>query len=250
MHEDWKRFYRRQALALALCAAGLLLLFHFSRLDLQLADPWYDPAHGRWPWRDAWLASVFVHRGLKYVLILASLACIAMAWTRRAAINARAWRFVAASSVLVPLVVSLGKRLSPMHCPWEVDRYGGANPYFDLLAGAPSSLATAGHCFPGAFVSSASWLLAFALWRWPEDRGHGITAGFAALAFSLAVGWVQQVRGAHFLSHTLWSLWLSWAIIVALHAALGLWRRPLAMARSPETAGLFVDDALRIRANN
>jgi membrane-associated PAP2 superfamily phosphatase len=32
------------------------------------------------------------------------------------------------------------------------------------------------------------------------------------------------MRGAHFLSHTLWSLWVSWAMVVLLHALSGAWR--------------------------
>jgi len=38
------------------------------------------------------------------------------------------------------------------------------------------------------------------------------------------MGWVQQMRGAHFLSHTLWSLWVSWAVVLLVHAACGAWR--------------------------
>jgi membrane-associated PAP2 superfamily phosphatase len=30
----------------------------------------------------------------------------------------------------------------------------------------------------------------------------------------LGLGWVQQLRGAHFLSHTLWSAWIAAAIVL------------------------------------
>lgn len=223
----WRRFYLRQAVLLAVAALALGLLFHFTRLDLRLADPWFDPATGRWPLQDAWWTSVLVHRWLKFALMVAAVACIVMAWRTRHDENALGWRLVAAASVAVPLLVSLGKRVSPMHCPWLVDRYGGDNPYFDLFTQTPHSLVSMGHCFPAAFVSSASWLLAFVLFDYPRKPRTSVGIGIAALVFSLALGWVHQMRGAHFLSHTLWSLWLSWAIILLLHALLGLWRRPL-----------------------
>ncbi|MCY1448479.1 hypothetical protein D9M71_651480 [compost metagenome] len=48
-------------------------------------------------------------------------------------------------------------------------------------------------------------------WRWP--------ALAAALAVGAAFGIAQQLRGAHFLSHDLWSLAISWAVA----ALLSLW---------------------------
>jgi membrane-associated PAP2 superfamily phosphatase len=38
------------------------------------------------------------------------------------------------------------------------------------------------------------------------------------LAVGTALGLVQVLRGAHFLSHVLWSAWTAWAIAVALLA--------------------------------
>jgi membrane-associated PAP2 superfamily phosphatase len=34
------------------------------------------------------------------------------------------------------------------------------------------------------------------------------------------VGYLQQLRGAHFMTHTLWSIWIACTIVVALIAAL------------------------------
>jgi len=31
-----------------------------------------------------------------------------------------------------------------------------------------------------------------------------------------ALGWIQQMRGAHFLTHTLWSMWIAGSFIVTL----------------------------------
>ncbi len=125
--------------------------------------------------------------------------------------------------MLIPLVIASGKRFSAMHCAWDIDRYGGYAPYADVLTAIPMQVA-AGHCFPAAFLTSASWLMALGLCLYPHRRGLGWCFGLAAFVLALALGWVQQMRGAHFFSHTLWSLWASWAIIVLLHYLLGLWR--------------------------
>ena len=167
--------------------------------------------------------------GLLVVLLIAcALGCIARAWMRRHAADAAGWRVVALSALAVPLAVSVWKRLSSMHCPWDIDRFGGGAPYFDLLATAPAHVDLVGRCFPAGFVSTSGWLLAFALLRYPQDPRFSRRAGSAAVALCLCLGMVQQMRGAHFFSHVLWTLWLSWTVILAIHAATGAWRAPLA----------------------
>ena len=87
-------------------------------------------------------------------------------------------------------------------------------------------------------------------WRLHDDgAAYAATLIDDALALSLAFGWVQQMRGAHFLSHTLWSIWLSWTIVVGLHAILGLWRQPLPESvRSPQVASRTEEPTLRSAA--
>ena len=49
-HEGWpRRFYLRQAVFLALSAAVLAWVFHFTRLDVQLAAPYYDAVNHTFP---------------------------------------------------------------------------------------------------------------------------------------------------------------------------------------------------------
>lgn len=225
------RFYLWQALLLAVSAAVLLWLFHATRLDLRLATPYYDPVNHTFPWRYAWISKYFIHRYLKYALLMAGaavwLAALSTRFRARSprflVTHRRRWWFVAWCFVAVPIVIAVLRRLSPMHCPWEVADFGGYAPYFDLLTTAPAGL-RAGHCFPAAFVASGSWLLGFALLWYPEHKLRSVTVGIAALLLSFALGWVQQMRGAHFLSHTLWSLWVSWAVVLVVHATSGAWR--------------------------
>ena len=206
-------------------------MFHFSRVDLALAAPYYDPVNHAFPWRFAWVSKYLVHRYLKYALLLCGIGvwivALRMHWRLPAdgflARHRRRWWCVAWSFVAVPVVIAVLRRLSPMHCPWEIADFGGYAPYFDLLSAAPAGLRP-GHCFPAAFVASGSWLLAFALLWYPERRARSIAVGLAALLLAFAMGWVQQMRGAHFLSHTLWSLWISWAVVLLVHAATGAWR--------------------------
>jgi membrane-associated PAP2 superfamily phosphatase len=225
-------FYARQAIALAATAVALGALFHFTRLDLELARPYYDPVNHVFPWRFAWVTKYLVHRYLKYGLLLCGVLVWVVALSTRLrtvdpagwlAQHRHRWWCVAWSFVAVPLVIGVLRRLSPMHCTWEIAEFGGYAPYFDLLSASPAAI-RAGHCFPAAFVASGSWLLAFALLWYPEHKPRSAVIAVAAGAMAFGMGWVQQMRGAHFLSHTLWSLWVSWAVILLVHAATGAWR--------------------------
>ena len=222
----WIRFYQRQCLLLVVTGLIIAFLFKGNHLDLLLADPFYSFDDYLWPYREAWWAKTLVHSWLKGVLILAAIGFLWTAWRHRRAADRLRWRFIAASIIGVPLIVSLWKRRSPMHCPWDIDRYGGYAPYFDLLSSFTTHPERPGHCFPAGFVSTAGWLLAFALLRYPENPRFSRYAGGGAVVMCLFFGLVQQMRGAHLMSHVLWTIWLSWAIVLALHAMLGTWRQP------------------------
>jgi membrane-associated PAP2 superfamily phosphatase len=122
----------------------------------------------------------------------------------------------------VPLAIGLWKARSALHCPWDVDRYGGAAPYLRLLDGVPAGWSN-GACFPAGHASSALWLAAFCVWWLPQAPRKAAAVFAAGLAAGFALGWVQQLRGAHFLSHTLWSVWTAAAVLWALFALLR-WR--------------------------
>jgi membrane-associated PAP2 superfamily phosphatase len=230
--DGWsRRFYLRQALFLASSAVVLACVFHFTRLDVQLATPYYDATNHTFPWRYAWTSKYLVHRYLKYGLLLAGVLVWAVAlwlhWRPQPSgllrAHRRRWWLVAWSVVAVPVVIGVLRHSSAMHCPWDVADFGGYAPYFDLFSPVPAHIRP-GRCFPGAFVASGGWLLAFGLLWYPEHKLRSAAVGGTALLIAFAMGWVQQMRGAHFLSHTLWSLWISWAVVLLLHRVCGAWR--------------------------
>jgi membrane-associated PAP2 superfamily phosphatase len=198
------------AALLCLAALSIFVLARFTDIDLVLADALYDRAAGAFPWRDAWLTDTFSHRILKAALTGLAAMCIAAAvgdaiWPQvlggRSLFRLRL-RVIAWSAALVPLVISLLKQNSDAHCPWDLARYGGAQPYVRPFDTLPLH-ALPGHCLPAGHASSALWLISLAvLWLPGEERKAWRAAG-TALALGLAVGWMQQMRGAHFLTHTL-----------------------------------------------
>ena len=214
----------RIGLALACSAPLLLYLGWSSNADLWLADRMFDRQRMLFPWRDAWLAATFNHRILKGLLATAAVLLIVAAaadagyrFRRLDGIRMRL-RVIALSALFVPLVISALKQTSNAHCPWDLARYGGSHPYLRLFEALPAGVMP-GHCLPAGHASSALWLISFAVLWLPRRPGHAALAATAALAAGFAVGWLQQLRGAHFLTHTLWSVWIAAALVTVITAA-------------------------------
>ena len=216
-----RSIYLWSSVGLAVMGAMLLALDFWTHLDLLLADYAFDRERGVFPWRDAWFAAVFMHRWVKAALVAVGAGVVivaAMDALRRLScipprVRARL-RIVALCALFIPLSVVAVKRHAASHCPWNLDRYGGSAPYVRLLEASPPGAAP-GRCFPAAHATSALWLSAFAVF-WVPHRLR-----IAGLVFALGVGagiglgWVQQLRGAHFLSHTLWSVWIAGAVVLS-----------------------------------
>ncbi|RJG08468.1 phosphatase PAP2 family protein [Massilia cavernae] len=208
---------------LALAPVLLVWLGTCTAIDLALADAMFDRQLGAFPWRHAWLTEIFGHVILKRVFTGLAIAFIVLAawdwarpttWLRRFQL-----RVVALSAILVPAAVSLLKQASASHCPWDLERYGGIEPYVRLLQAMPAGV-DAGNCMPAGHASSALWMVSFAVCFLPRrPRAAGIVAG-VMLTAGFTVGWMQQLRGAHFLTHTLWSMWIACAVVFALITAL------------------------------
>jgi membrane-associated PAP2 superfamily phosphatase len=215
---------RRAVLLSAMLIAPpyILWLGAATDIDLALADAAFDRGAMTFPWRHAWLTEVFGHVLLKRLfLVLGAGWVMAGAWDLvaprrwRAVVRARV-RVVALSAILVPAAIALLKQVSASHCPWDLQRYGGAQPYLRLLESVPHGIVP-GNCMPAGHASSALWMVSLAVLCLPaRPRLAGVVA-LLLLALGFGVGWLQQLRGAHFLTHTLWSMWIACAIIGALY---------------------------------
>jgi len=196
--------------------------------DLALSR-WFGGPAG-FPWREAWFTRDLLHDGGRRLAtgVLALGLAHAWWWPRRTGPSrAERWRWTAVvllSLVAVPAI----KRVSQTSCPWDLAEFGGVASYvphwlLGVVDGGP------GHCFPSghAVAAFAFFGMAF-LWRPHRPRlARAWLAG--TLAAGAVFGAAQLVRGAHYLSHTLWTAWLCWAIAAAAaHAPWALRRLRLA----------------------
>lgn len=206
---------------LALSAIAIFLMANYTTLDLMLADQMFDFSHGRFPFRHAVLFDTVMHHYAKYLLLTVWLVLLVFAllpvklrpcWLSSALQYRLRW--VAALAVAHSGLVSWLKHQMPHACPWDITRYGGNSPWFPAFAAHLPGMT--GHCFPAGHASSGLWLSALCLCWLPQHPRKALGVALAGLAVGFALGWGQQMRGAHFLSHTLTSLWLMCALLLCV----------------------------------
>lgn len=218
--------YKRCSIALLFFALFNIIVGQFTNIDLIIEDYYYDAVAHQFPWKNTWFAKDFMHGYLKYVitdigrlLLLVVILDFIFSWRKPWRII-KPWlrlrlRFVAIASVIIAALVPLLKSFSVLHCPWDVARYGGYAPFLRLLDTVPSSM-QAGHCFPAGHANVGLWLAALCVFWLPHKPKTAFAVFIAGLSIGFALGWVQQMRGAHFLFHTLWSTWLTCLVIVVM----------------------------------
>lgn len=209
-------------LILAGSAALLIWIGRASELDLTLADAMFDATTGSFPWREHWLAADVMHHLMKALFIGIGLTpfvvLLADAVLGKRLLTPglrRGLLVVSAAAMLIPLAISTTKALSIHHCPWSLARYGGVAPYLRIFDSLPAGVSP-GHCFPAGHASSGLWLMAVAVFWLPQRPRRALAVFGLALLPGLVLGWFQQMRGAHFLTHTLWSAWIAALITLVL----------------------------------
>ncbi len=188
--------------------------------DLALAR-WFGDTSG-FAYRDHWLFSGVLHRGARRVAWTLQFALIlAIGWPvgvlRLLSRRERVDMFI--TSMVVLLVLTGLKSSSSTSCPWELREFGGVAAYVSHWRwGVPDG--GEGKCFPAGHASAAFCFFSgyFAL-RHKAPRAALIWL-VVTLAAGALIGFAQQVRGAHYLSHTFWTAWICWVVAGATMLAL------------------------------
>ncbi|WP_246071940.1 phosphatase PAP2 family protein [Marilutibacter aestuarii] len=217
-------FLRRHALWPLLGFAVLATLAMAGQGDAWIADRLYAWEGHRWVLRDAWATEHLIHRGgrdfsaLAWLMVLAgwAVACLRPG----AASLRRPLAYLLVATLASTLTVALLKNATAMDCPWDLARYGGHLPAVGLFELRPAGMpATA--CFPAGHASAGyAWVASYFFLRvvQPRMRHWGLAFG---LGLGLVFGVAQQLRGAHFVSHDVWTAAICW--FVALGAYLLSW---------------------------
>ncbi len=190
-----------------------VVLWDVSPADRVVAH-WYGTAQGFALQDNYWLSHI-LHTRARQTGVLLGLACVLAIWwpvgplglLRRCTRRERVW--LACMVWVCAAGIATLKAASHTSCPSDLQAFGGVARYVWHFAmggdGGP------GRCFPSGHASTffsflpVFWLLR----RHNARRAWQVLAAMCALGLALA--WVQVVRGAHYPSHVLWTMWLCWA---------------------------------------
>jgi membrane-associated PAP2 superfamily phosphatase len=220
--DDGLLFLQRQARRLAAMALALLAIFDVTDLDRAITRLFFDAGRGTFPLTNAWWLKIALHDAVRTVGGVAALALLAVAATawlapRLRAAHARRHElaFMACAAVLSAAAIVAMKHYSAHACPWDIAEFGGLVPYRELL-GRHEALDPIQGCFPAAHpLVGYAWLcVGFALV--PSAPHAARHLAWAALTAGTIAGAVQVVRGAHFVSHVLWTAWAVWFVNLVL----------------------------------
>ncbi|KQM71145.1 phosphatase PAP2 family protein [Xylophilus sp. Leaf220] len=214
-----ERFSNRGlGLATAACALALLA-WDATGLDMPLAHLFGGPAG--FPLQDHWLLTRVLHSGARNLAWIV----VALLWVgvwhpvgslRRIAFGRRLqWAITTLAAVTA---ISLLKAASTTSCPWSLSDFGGVAHYRSHWANLFGSDGGSGGCFPAGHASTGFAFLGgyFAYRHTDARRARAWLVG--ALVAGLVLGVAQQMRGAHFMSHTLWSGWVCWCVAWGVEA--------------------------------
>ena len=212
-------FTRKLTLITAVCGLAIIA-WDSSGLDLPLARLSGGP-HG-FALQDQWFFIHVLHDGARRLAwALALLLCLGV-WRPMGVLRAIPFgrRLQLALTVLLSVsMIGLLKSASNTSCPWSLAEFGGVAHHVSHWASVFTTDGGSGGCFPAGHASAGFAFVAgyFAF------RQHAPALArrwlVAALAVGFMLGVAQQMRGAHFMSHTLWTAWLCWCLAWAADAA-------------------------------
>lgn len=211
-------FFRNHLFLPIGAAFGLSVVLMLLHGDFWIADRLYALQGHAWTLKSHWLLEPVIHKGGRAASVVAWLLVVAAyAWSYfdiRLAPWRRALAYLALTTLLATTVVTGLKSVSGMDCPWDLTRYGGGRAFVSLFEHRPSTMPSAA-CFPAGHASAGyAWvtLYFFFLAKRPQFRWAGLSF---ALVAGASFGFAQQLRGAHFLSHDLWTLVICWLVALA-----------------------------------
>lgn len=192
--------------------------------DEKVTAHYFNDQLQAFPLRDSWLLKSLLHDTGKLVPVGVALLLLCIRIHGHASHSRwHGWRSDVVYALMV-LLISTGiagalKDNVPLACPWSLAEYGGSKVHFKMaawLSGLIPAGVGAGHCWPSGHAAGAFGMIG--LYFVMRTRGHetALPLLFVLVGWGALSGWAQIARGAHFISHVLWSAAICWAVAVSL----------------------------------
>ena len=205
---------------LVLC--GIVLLFEITPLDIIVQDWFFDFNSGRWLVdKHAPVPRFFFYNFPKGILIAFGVYLLLnllgpTVLGGYCLLSRKKALFLLLCLGIVPALMALGKNTTGVYCPSQIIRYGGDHIYAHVLEAIQSAIVSTrkGCCFPAGHASGGFALMS--LYFWADSRAKQRLGLMTGLVLGWIMGLYQMSKGAHYLSHTLFTMAAAWLIIIIL----------------------------------
>ena len=199
---------------------ALAVTLEYSGFDLWWEALFYDAHRPLWLYAGHWLFEAVIYSGGQLLDRAAAIIWLAgfvlVHCRKKLAGHRKILLYFLLATALGPVIVGIGKSCSHIYSPWDLRLFHGQYPYIRLFDHVPS-YAPAGYAFPAGHASGGycfvSLYFVFLRYR-PSYRRVGLLCG---VMLGLIFGMGQQIRGAHFPSHDLFSLAICWSVSLCLY---------------------------------
>lgn len=200
----------------------VLVLLHQSSFDAIIAGHFFDKDK-YWVYRDNYYLEKIFHKGgakfIAFVILAMSGYLLHSLIRKKNGAFQEYIKFVTLSSILTIFLVFLLKKISSFPCPWDSASFGGKRDFVPILS-VLSEKYPRGNCFPAGHASGGYAFLSMFYGYSFVYAKRCMKCLFPGLLLGGFFGVVQQVRGAHFLSHdvgaiivSIFSSWVTYMIL-------------------------------------
>lgn len=196
-----------------------IFLLYFTDLDYQISLYLFDLQGGQWKLKNNFFTQTIIHQYGKYFSIaLYSLIVLCYLFSISGLARAESFKgyktgllYLSVSTLIATLGISALKSITSIDCPWSIQGLGGNINYYhwqDVLFVNHNG----GRCFPAGHASAAYAffsLFFFSRYYFAQFSGRVL---WMVLVSGIIFGIAQQLRGAHFISHDLTTMYLCWLI--------------------------------------
>jgi membrane-associated PAP2 superfamily phosphatase len=197
-------------------------LYHLTSLDLIIQDYLYNFQTKQWliNRREPTLRWIFYSAPKRALITFAAINLVLFALSykiKSLAHNRWAFLYVTLCLTIVPIIISLLKDVTAVDCPWDLTRYGGYATYVKPLQSYPEPMIPIkiGKCFPGGHASGGFAL--FSLFFISRKRLYKIIGFLIPIVCGGILSVYQMLKGAHFLSHNIATLFIAWTLCSILY---------------------------------
>jgi len=204
-----------------------MFIVYIMNWDFVFSQYLYRMEGTSWLLKDSFLIEIIIHHGGKYLsisiyllLVLLYVLCqlkkiqLPIRIKNRLSqlfVYQRGLAYLALSTLLAALMVSLLKAITQIDCPWSIAGLGGEEvyqPWLNIIFIRHHG----GHCFPAGHASAAYAFFSLYFFSYHFFPKQSVRILLIVLCWGIIFGFAQQLRGAHFISHDISSAFICWLI--------------------------------------